>query len=160
MLSLVVAGCSGDDDGSKAENTTASPTTTSAPETQRADGGPGDVMKDLLRYQSLGQYGRAWESLHPAHQKIASRSVYDGCAREVGASSGEVDVKVVEVYDDPIDIPAIPEKTSKAVTYRIRLIGTDAAQTDTSHLVDVDGQWRWVLAPQDVPYYKRGECPP
>lgn len=160
VLTLIVAGCSGDDDGSKADNTTAAPSTTSAPETQTEDGGPGDVMRDLIGYQSLGQYGRVWDLLHQAHQEIASRSFYEGCAREVGASSGDVEVKVIEVYDDPIDIPAIPEKKSKAVTYRIRLSGTDATQTETSHLVDVDGKWRWVLAPDDVRYYKRGECPP
>jgi hypothetical protein len=142
-------------------STSAPRTTTSGQRAEEQNGGPADLLKELVRYQSLGQFGRAWDLLHPAHQRIAPRSFYDGCLRDTATPpGGELEVTVIEVYDDPIDIPAIPEKTSKAVTYRIRLKGTDQTQTETSHAVKVDGEWRWVLAPQDVPYYRRGECPP
>jgi hypothetical protein len=151
--------CSDDDDSSKPKTSGGSTSSADTTTSEEPDAGPAELFQNVVRQESLGQYGRAWDRLHPAHQKIAPRSFFDGCFRETGGFGGELEVTVIEVYDDPIDIPAIPE-TSKAVTYRIRQQGTDATETATSHAVDVDGEWRWVLAPQQVPCYRSGECPP
>lgn len=162
---LVFAGCGGDSESSKVESsvegTGAADTTSDEQRSNEPSDGPDKLFETLVPYYGLGQYGRAWDLLHPAHQEIAPRTFFDGCIRDAGnVPQGDLEVEVIEVYDDPIDVPAIPQKTSKAVTYRVRVEGTDATQTETSHAVNVDGEWRWVLAPQDVPYYRRGECPP
>ena len=71
-------------------------------------------------------------------------------------------VDVEEVYDEPIDVPRILEKTSKAVTltFKASAAGQTESDTDTYHLIDVGGRWAWILETQDVAAYERSECPP
>ena len=68
---------------------------------------------------------------------------------------------MLEVYDDPIDVPGVPEKTSKAVTLRTTFErgGNEESLTDTVHAIPIEGRWVWILAPADVRAYERGECP-
>ena len=97
------------------------------------------------------------------HQAVVSRSKFDECVGTGFPSGVEFEgVDVEEVYDEPIDVPRIPEKTSKAVTLTLRASagGETERDTDTYHLIDVGGRWAWILETQDVAAYERGECPP
>jgi hypothetical protein len=67
-------------------------------------------------------------------------------------------IQVKEVFDDPIDVEGVPERTSKAVTVRAVFSGGEEF-TDTAHAVLVDGRWRWVLTPEDLDSYQAGDCP-
>jgi hypothetical protein len=122
-------------------------------------------MKEAVNQRVLGQNGRVWETLHPFHQKAASRAEYVDC--ESGDSfPGEVkNIEVVDQYDEPLRIPGQTTDTpSKAVTLRITytVSGFDKPQVDTStaHTVAVDGEWRWLLTPEDYRAYKANRCPP
>ena len=68
---------------------------------------------------------------------------------------------MVEVYDDPIDVIGVEEKTSKAVTVEITVSQGEAQETitDTFHAIAVDGEWKWVLPPADVRAFEQGRCP-
>ena len=98
------------------------------------DESPGDFMKQLLDYEFKGQFGRSWDLLHPGHQAVVDRDTYTSCMQEKSSSlpSG-VDVDVDEVYDDPINVEGIPERTSKAVTMTLSK-GSDK-ETVTAHAV-------------------------
>ena len=91
-------------------------------------------MKQLLDYEFKGQFGRSWDLLHPGHQAVVDRDTYTSCMQEKSSSlpSG-VDVDVDEVYDDPINVEGIPERTSKAVTMTLSK-GSDK-ETVTAHAV-------------------------
>lgn len=56
-----------------------------------------------------------WESKWRAVFFVPSCAAVRTGAR--APSAGDLEFTVIEVYDDSIDLPAIPEKTSKAVTY-------------------------------------------
>jgi hypothetical protein len=158
------AGCAdgnGDDDGEQAAGTTGAATsTTNAPEQDA-----GDFMKQEMRQVFLGQYGRSWDTLHPAHQTVVSRDKYDTCMRQSDASSlGDVDIDVIETYDEPIGVDGVGTVDSKAVTVRFRydnpLTGKKVVENATVHAVPVNGEWKWVLPPEDYRAYKKGSCPP
>lgn len=113
----------------------------------------GDAVLRQLDFASKGQYGRMWEELHPAHQALVSRDRFDECANEIEVP----DLRIVEVYDEPIDVYAIPEKTSKAVTFSYK--SGDGRSTETLHQVMVDGAWRWVFSTEAARAYEAGDCP-
>jgi hypothetical protein len=158
----LAVGCGGDEDSS-ADGGTVSVDVGQETVPPEPDQEPGEFLEDLLGYYFKGQYGRAWEVLHPGHKAIVSRSKFDECVSAGFPSSAELsDVDVVEEYDEPISLPHVPEKTSKAVTLRLTVRSGEASETDTDtyHAVDVGGRWAWVLESQDVAAYERGECPP
>jgi hypothetical protein len=76
VIALVVvalaAGCGGNGDN----ETQANPATT----TPEQDAG--DFMKELTERSLRGQYGRVWETLHPAHQAFVTRDRFDTCQRD------------------------------------------------------------------------------
>ena len=97
------------------------------------DESPGDFMKQLLDYEFKGQFGRSCDRCTPV-QAVVDRDTYTSCMQEKSSSlpSG-VDVDVDEVYDDPINVEGIPERTSKAVTMTLSK-GSDK-ETVTAHAV-------------------------
>ena len=111
-----------------------------------ADDPAADLIQNTLLFTGRGQYGRAWDILHPAHQSLVSRGDFEDCGRQGGGASVE-EIDIVEVYDDPLDVAFIPEKQSRAVT--VEVLTTAGVATQTFHAVEVDGSsWRWVLSSQ------------
>lgn len=124
------------------------------------DGSPESAIKDLFEMVDKEQWGREWENLHPEQQKFISRAKFIECAEASDLPSLD-SVKVLEVYDEPTDIPGTGlSADSKAVTVELKLSrGLLKNETrDTFHLIDVDGRWRWVVS--DPQPYKDGKCPP
>jgi hypothetical protein len=126
-----------------------------------ATGRPAELIEQVYGRLIGGQYGRAWDLLHPAHQAIVSRARYIACAADWPPSPALETFEVLEVYDDPIDIPLVPQRLSKAVTYRVTVSAGDHRDsfTSTGHAVDVAGKWRWVLAAGDIASFRAGRCP-
>jgi hypothetical protein len=130
VLAAVSTGC-----GSSSSKTTVTVTNAagSTSKTTVAES-PQDFVKRILGYQIKAQYGRTWDSLHPVEQAIVSRDTYEGCMQEQNTDvPSNVSVSVVEVYDDPIDVPGIPEKTSKAVT--VKLSARSESSNATMHAI-------------------------
>jgi len=125
-----------------------------------ASGSPEDAFEEYVRYLNRGQWGRSWDLLHPAHQDLIPREHYIQCADEV-FSGLEVDItEFIETYEEDITIPATGQTTaSTAITFEAHFSQglLEDTQTDTVHMIEVDGEWRSILSdPED---YLDGECP-
>lgn len=122
---------------------------------------PESMIKQLLTYDSLGQYGRAWDLLHPGQQKLVSRDKFVGCQQANSPSFDLVSFKVLDKYRDPIHAAGVPQHTSVAVTVRVsfRMNGKTKTVNDTMHAVWTGTRWAAVLAPEDIATYKAGDCP-
>jgi hypothetical protein len=161
LVAVLVASCGGGngEDEPQAGKTTA--TTTTAPEQ-----GAGDYMKELIEQALRGQYGRNWETLHPAHQAVVSRERDDTCESETEDSAGatKIDVAVVDTYEEPVRVEGDGTVDSTAVTLRFTynnpLTGKPAEEHTTVHAVAVGGKWKWILTPKDYAAFKKGQCSP
>jgi hypothetical protein len=135
-----------------------STTTTTTTPSETADA----FYKRLLGYDFKGQWGRTWDVLHPAEKRYVTRERFTDCMQQSSGDLPElVSIKTVEVYDDPLDLKGIPQKSSKAVTYKLTLKSGDQQEstTQTSHAVLVGDHWTWILKDADLASYKAGDCP-
>jgi hypothetical protein len=136
---------------------------TTEEEASEPDEDAGDFLKEFIEQRALGQVGRAWETLHPLHQEVATRNEYMDCEGQNTPSFELKGIEEVDEYDEPLQIPGqTGEVPSKAVTLRLeyQFPGAEDTQTETltAHALNVDGEWRWVLAPDVYEAYKAGEC--
>lgn len=167
---LGLIGCGGSDEASTTATTTTTTesATTDATTTEAAPQEPtedlGDFYERRIDYEFKGQFGRSWDELHPGQQALVSRTKYEECRDESSDEFAGVELKslrVIETYEDPIDVLGVPEKTSTAVTVEITV--TDGSEsetvTDTFHAIAVNGKWVWILPPADVRAFKAGTCP-
>jgi hypothetical protein len=142
----VVAGCGGSD-----EAVAPAPT---------ADAGV--YMSGLVRTIAAGNYGKAWESLYPAHQRIAKRSAYVACERRDHIPSRVAELRVLQVVDEEVEVAGESGKEhGAAITMRLRVGAGDFtdAVTDTFHAVAVDSGWAWILPEARYEAYRAGRCP-
>ena len=99
----------------------------------------------------------AYSSLHPAYQRIVSPKRFVACTRKT-ALGGLDSIDILEVYDDPVEIPGPGRVPAKAV--RVRLTSSNGgATTFVNHEVEVGSQWRWVLNAAAANAYEAGRCP-
>jgi hypothetical protein len=134
---LLLAGCGGKDD----------PGRTPA----------GQAQARFLDNLYHGRLGLAYASLHPAYQRIVPRKRFVACTRKTDLGGlGSIDI--LEVHDDPVDIPGTGSVPAKAV--RVRLTSSDGgATTFVNHEVEVGSTWRWVLNAAAAHAYQAGRCP-
>jgi len=118
---------------------------------------PGRAQTRLLEDIFTGQLDAAYATLHPAYQHLVSRQRFVSCAR--ATSLGNLDsIKVLEVYDDPVDIPGSGRVPAKAV--RVQLTSSSRKlRPFVNHEVKVGSSWRWVLNRKAVKAYRAGRCP-
>ena len=128
-------------------------------ETAGIKGSPESAVKELFEMIDKQQWGRHWESIHPEQQKFIPKAKFVECAE--ASDLPRIDsVKVLEVYDEPTDIPGTGlSADSKALTVELKvsqgLLKNESR--DTFHLIAVDGRWRWIVS--DLQPYKDGKCP-
>ena len=104
-----------------------------------------------------GQIERAYATLHPAYQRVVPRSRFVQCTRRA-ALGGLDSIEVLDVYDDPVQIPGAGKAGAKAV--RVRLTSSDGqATTFVNHEVKVGPRWRWVLNDAALKAFQAGKCP-
>jgi hypothetical protein len=156
IMALAACGGSGDDEVSATSSSENQPQETTVP--QEPEESPDAFMKRLLEYGFNGQFGRAWDELHPGQQAIVSRKKFQECAVEDFPSAPLKSIKTVEISDDPVDLPGILQKTSKAVTLKVTVGqgSTTDSDTLTLHAILLDGRWVWVLQPV---WMSPGSCP-
>ncbi|HYZ20363.1 MAG TPA: hypothetical protein VE615_12510 [Gaiellaceae bacterium] len=138
IVAVVAAGCGGEED--------------------LAASGPGAAA--VRKYENLyaGHFERAWNELHPAHQRIVSRARFARCARAAIAVGDLESIEVLDVFDDDIRIAGIPERRAKAVRVRVSSFQGESF-TAEDHEVKVGDDWRWVLNTPAVEAYRQGRCP-
>ena len=154
-LAVVLVACGGRGGGEPTEESRSS-VSTEAPAATDVPASPSesatDAFERLIDYFSKGQYGRAWDEMHPSQQALIAREDYMLCqAKKIGGADIEI-VDIVDVYSEDAPIPGtglvLP---STAITFEVRITGGlfEDTTTDTSHEFDVDGEWRWVVNEPD-----------
>lgn len=119
----------------------------------------GAFMTRILREELNGQWSKQWTELHPAHQKLISRSQYVACSRGIGTNvaTGRETFKVLDVVDDPIHVQGVPQTSSKLVTITVHSPGVTSL-TYRLHAVAVSGRWAWILGDRFIAAIDRGKC--
>lgn len=121
---------------------------------------PADVSKARFELLGKGQFDKAWDLLHPAHQAIVPKELYVKCGQQLSAPPTPLKkIKVLGVSDEQYDVAEVGAVPAKAV--KLRLTFPDGSERETTdHIVSVDGKWRWVLTEQILSVYRGGDCPP
>ena len=139
LTALALAGCGGDVD----------PAATPA----------GRAQVQYLEGLYNGRFGAAYDTLHPAYKTIVSRSQFSDCAART-IPVGQLDsIEVLDVFDDPIQIPGSGEQKAKAVRVRITSTSGETLKPFKNHEVKVADRWTWVLSDKAVTAYQAGRCP-
>jgi hypothetical protein len=127
-------------------------------------GDPVVFLRGIVTHIADNDYERIWPSLHPAQQRVATRTVYVNC-EALTPIPGHLDwIRLVRAKDEQINVPGdrgiVP---SKAVTFRLKLsepvLDESVIVTQTVHAVAVDGRWRWILSPTRFGIYRSRSCP-
>jgi hypothetical protein len=118
----------------------------------------GAFVKRHLEYEVRGEWGRDWDVLHPLHQGVITRSQYVYCREGEVNYRGTESVRVVETYDNPIDVPGIPPGRIMGASVEIHTPGKTDGISFTDHAAKVRGGWRWILDGKEVDQYARGKC--
>lgn len=118
----------------------------------------GSAQERFLESLYNGRFAQAYETLHPAHQKLVPRRLFIVCARRTVAVHKLDSIEVLDVFDDTYRAPGLGKVRAKAVRVRVT---TGSGNTDTfvNHEVKVGNRWRWVLNASAIRAYRSGTCP-
>ncbi len=125
----------------------------------------GAYMTTIVKQKLASEYGLAWLSLYPPHQRVATLDAYVGCEGLVPRPGTLVAVKVLRVFDERIRIAGEPGKLkTRAVRVRVAIASPafplfPVAVVNTFHAIAVDGRWTWILSRDQYGYYSAGTCP-
>lgn len=130
---IVLAACGGDDDSAS------------------------DAAEAVFRQYINQEYEQAWQALHPAHQEIAPQLTFVGC--QMDTTPPWDDVSISGEHTEIYDAPEIGQLETKAVDVRLTRGDDVDVQSGSLHLVEIDGQWRWLLDEETARAFKEGRCP-
>ena len=121
-------------------------------------------MAEIVRQKIEGEYAQAWESLYPAHQRVASRDAYVACESLVPSTGSLVGVRAMRVFFERIRVAGRSRMIgSKAVRVRVSVLPTGwlvpVVVSQTFHAIAVGGRWTWILSADQYGYYSAGTCP-
>ena len=71
--------------------------------------------------------------------------------------TGDEMFRVIDIRDDPIKVPGVPQHTSKLVTITFHHPGKQGL-TYHMHAVRVGAQWKWILGGPFLSKLARGRC--
>ena len=118
----------------------------------------GAAVKTLLEEEYVGDYGGAWDSLHPRHQRLVTRQEYEECRRGIDVQGTIEQVVVLDVLDEALTVFGLSPRTpSKRV--EVRVVTDENEFTAGYHVVRVGDQWRWVLTDRAARGFNRTDCP-
>ena len=102
------------------------------------------------------QAGRTFdEYLVPGQREQIDREHFITCNTETAGVDAEIEVE--ESYSEMTDVPTIGDVETAAVTYQ--LSANDQTITNTSHAVEVDGEWYVFYNQERFDAYVAGDCP-
>lgn len=110
-----------------------------------------------------GDWGRAWESLYPLHQRIAPRETFVRCEASTPFSAPLQGIRVSGVRDVAVSVPGRRGRVAGVavdVVVELRWYGPrdPIVFRHAFHLVPVRGRWTWLLSPSRFLLYERGAC--
>jgi hypothetical protein len=118
----------------------------------------GVAVKTLLEQEYVGDYGGAWDRLHPRHQRLVERQEYEECRRGIDVQGTLDSVVVLDVQDAPLTVYGLPSRTP-AKRVEVRVVTDETEFTANYHVIRVDEQWRWVLSDRAARGFERTDCP-
>ena len=145
IAAVTAAGCGGGEDAGPDENA-------------------GDFMTRLVYSIGGNRYGEAWASLHPTHQRVASRGEYIACEEQNPVVGRVSEVAVLSVSDADVRVAGEEQPApGKAVLLRVSVRVPEVAEPDrvtqTFHTVAVAKEWRWILNATRYDAYRANRCP-
>src|SRR5215218_5966152 len=102
-------------------------------------------------------YAHAWLTLHPAHKAVAARWEYLFCELKSPIPGEIQSLDIVRIVNGPFFVPGVGNVQGKSVTFRVVLRGIGSI-THTSHVVEVNGSWRWILTADRYRLYRTDGC--
>src|SRR6185436_17388046 len=111
----------------------------------------GKAAQKIFQNYLAGDFGKAWDALHPAYQAIVARDTYINC--ESGKSRPWTKVELISEHDEIWEAPEIGQQHTRAV--ELRLVGDQDITPGTIHMVEVDGAWRWLLTQSVTDAFKQ-----
>ena len=114
-------------------------------------------VKRLVAQMVRDDYARAWLTLHPANKAVAPRWEYLYCELKSPIPGDIQSLDVTRVMDASFTVPGVGTVRGKSVTFRLVLRGLGTIR-HTSHIVAVDGGWRWILTPERYQLYRTDSC--
>ena len=125
---------------------------------------PASMATQLIRYEFKGQWGPAWDLLHPSQQRIVPRAKFAACQKALAALAGYrlVDIRTVDSSNETLHIAGIPQHTAVAVTLHLLVrtgLGNENGLNEVTHTVWTGTRWAWFFGAADVAAYRAGHCP-
>jgi hypothetical protein len=118
----------------------------------------GAAVKTVLEKEYFGDYGGAWNLLHPRHQRFVTREEYEECRRGIDVKGTLESVVILDVRDAPLTVYGLrPRTPSRRV--KVRVVTDESEYTATYHVVKVATEWRWVLTDKAARGFERTDCP-
>jgi hypothetical protein len=114
-------------------------------------------VKRLVVQMVRDDYARAWLTLYPAHKVVAPRWEYLYCELKSPIPGTIQSLDVTRVVDEAFTVPGVGTVRGKSVTFRLVLRGLGTIE-HTSHIVAVNGGWRWILTPGRYQLYRSDGC--
>ncbi|HEY8192403.1 MAG TPA: hypothetical protein VIF36_00620 [Gaiellaceae bacterium] len=118
----------------------------------------GAAVKTVLEFEYFGDYGAAWDRLHPRHQRLVTRKAYDDCRRGIDVRGTIESVVILDVEDTLLTVYGLPPRTP-AKRVKVHVVTDETEYTATYHVVKVGNDWRWVLSDEAARGFKRTDCP-
>jgi hypothetical protein len=118
----------------------------------------GAAIKDVLEREYVGDYGTAWDSLHPRHQRFVTREEYEECRRGIDVAGTIETVLILDVRDEPLTVYGLQPRTP-AKEVEVRVTTDENEYTASYHVVRVGDSWRWVLSDRAARGFARTDCP-
>jgi hypothetical protein len=119
----------------------------------------------LTKAVFAGDFDTVWSYLHPAYQKVVSRSRWGRCERQrLANASGIVveSVKLARVRRVPSHLPllgaVVIEDVAVQILYRERGRTSLGVSIESAYWVKYKGHWRTVWLPSVYSAYKAGGC--
>ena len=70
----------------------------------------GKYMTAVVKQKLANEYGLAWQSLYPPHQRVASQEAYVGCESLQPAAGALAGIKVLRTFDERIRVAGVQRK--------------------------------------------------
>jgi hypothetical protein len=113
----------------------------------------GEAARREVQYVVNGQHLQQWQMLHPVHQRAVDAKTFVAC----GPTLETAEVRVILEHNQKVNAPILGEVDARVVT-----LSVSSASGNTPFMVpmvEVDGQWRWLLSSDDLATFQSGRCP-
>jgi len=118
-----------------------------------------DAAKARLQATSQGEYAEVWESLHPNQQAVVTKEKFVECG-EAGAAARSPEIEDLEVLSESVVEKEIPEVgIVESHVVALQWLQGEDTRGDDFDMVEVDGEWTWVLSAEVLESFRAGECP-